>query len=64
MDDGHFWLALEQFARLEPRLPRDTREKPRVDMSATPLHKPPPWREVDGSVWLDIPDGRRVLLDY
>jgi transposase len=27
----HFWLTEEQFARLEPLLPRDTRGKPRVD---------------------------------
>ncbi len=27
----HFWLTAEQFARLEPHLPTDTRGKPRVD---------------------------------
>ena len=27
----HFWLDDEQFARLEPVLPTDTRGKPRVD---------------------------------
>ncbi len=27
----HFWLTAEQFARLEPPLPRDTRGKPRVN---------------------------------
>jgi transposase len=27
----HFWLNEEQFARLEPLLPTDTRGKPRVD---------------------------------
>ena len=27
----HFWLNDEQFARLEPLLPTDTRGKPRVD---------------------------------
>jgi len=31
MDQGCFWLSNEQFARLEPLLPRDTRGKPRVD---------------------------------
>lgn len=31
-----------------------------VDMPATPLRKPSPWREIDGSVWLDVPDGRRA----
>ncbi|GAB0120363.1 transposase [Acidisoma sp. 7E03] len=31
MDDGYFWLTKEQFARLKPHLPRDTRGKPRVD---------------------------------
>lgn len=27
----HFWLTEEQFARIEPHLPKDTRGKPRVD---------------------------------
>ena len=27
----HFWLTEEQFARIEPLLPNDTRGKPRVD---------------------------------
>lgn len=27
----HFWLSDEQFSRLEPLLPTDTRGKPRVD---------------------------------
>lgn len=31
MSDGQFWLTVEQFSRLEPHLPRDTRGKPRVD---------------------------------
>ncbi|MFX5918399.1 IS5/IS1182 family transposase, partial [Acinetobacter baumannii] len=31
MSDGQFWLTMEQFERLEPHLPRDTRGKPRVD---------------------------------
>lgn len=31
MSDGPFWLTVEQFSRLEPYLPRDTRGKPRVD---------------------------------
>jgi len=31
MDDGHFWLSEDQFRRLEPHLPTDTRGKPRVD---------------------------------
>ncbi len=28
---NHFWLTEQQFARLEPYLPTDTRGKPRVD---------------------------------
>ena len=28
---GSFWLTDDQFARLEPPLPTDTRGKPRVD---------------------------------
>jgi len=31
MDDHLFWLTEEQFARLEPHLPSDTRGKARVD---------------------------------
>ncbi|MGF7173173.1 transposase [Azospirillum doebereinerae] len=31
MSDGPFWLTVEQFSRLEPHLPRDTRGKPRAD---------------------------------
>lgn len=31
MGNSHFWLTVEQFARLQPHLPRDTRGKPRVD---------------------------------
>jgi transposase len=31
MDRDHFWLDDEQFARLAPHLPTDTRGKPRVD---------------------------------
>jgi transposase len=31
MDQDYFWLSKEQFARLEPHLPSDTRGKPRVD---------------------------------
>lgn len=31
MSRDHFWLSEEQFARLEPLLPTDTRGKPRVD---------------------------------
>lgn len=31
MSNGQFWLTVEQFRRLEPHLPRDTRGKPRVD---------------------------------
>jgi len=31
MDHGFFWLTDEQFSRLEPHLPTDTRGKPRVD---------------------------------
>jgi transposase len=31
MDDHLFWLTEEQFARLEPHLPTDTRGKVRVD---------------------------------
>ena len=28
---SHFWLTKDQFARLKPLLPNDTRGKPRVD---------------------------------
>jgi transposase len=28
---SHFWLTEDQFARLKPLLPNDTRGKPRVD---------------------------------
>ena len=31
MDRDYFWLTDEQFARIEPHLPRNTRGKPRVD---------------------------------
>jgi len=31
MDRDYFWLEDEQFARLAPHLPMDTRGKPRVD---------------------------------
>ena len=31
MDQSCFWLSDEQFSRLEPLLPTDTRGKPRVD---------------------------------
>ena len=31
MSVERFWLTDEQFARIEPHLPRDTRGKPRVD---------------------------------
>jgi len=31
MTSSYFWLSDEQFARLEPLLPTDTRGKPRVD---------------------------------
>jgi transposase len=31
VDQGYFWLNDEQFERLEPHLPTDTRGKPRVD---------------------------------
>ena len=31
MDRDYFWLTDEQFARLEPLLPNDTRGVPRVD---------------------------------
>jgi len=31
MSDSYFWLSEEQFARLAPLLPTDTRGKPRVD---------------------------------
>ena len=31
MDRDCFWLSEDQFARLEPHLPTDTRGKPRVD---------------------------------
>ena len=31
MNRDHFWLTDEQFAKLRPHLPTDTRGKPRVD---------------------------------
>ncbi len=31
MSNSYFWLTAEQFSRLEPLLPSDTRGKPRVD---------------------------------
>ena len=31
MPGSHFWLSKDQFARLEPHLPRDTRGQPRVN---------------------------------
>ncbi len=31
MSETHFWLTAEQFSRLEPHLPQDTRGKARVD---------------------------------
>ena len=31
MRDGQFWLTEEQFAKIEPHLPKDTRGKDRVD---------------------------------
>ena len=31
MSRDHFWLTDDQFARIAPHLPRDTRGKPRVD---------------------------------
>jgi transposase len=31
MTDSYFWLSADQFARLEPYLPTDTRGQPRVD---------------------------------
>jgi transposase len=31
MNRDHFWLTREEFARLKPLLPTDTRGKPRVD---------------------------------
>ena len=31
MNRDFFWLTKDQFARLEPHLPTDTRGKPRVD---------------------------------
>ncbi len=31
MSDAPFWLSDEQFSRLEPHLPQDTRGKARVD---------------------------------
>jgi len=31
MDRHYFWLSDEQFSRIQPHLPTDTRGKPRVD---------------------------------
>ena len=50
---SHFWLTEDQFARLKPLLPNDTRGKPRVDdqrvISGIILLK-------SGGRWIDAPD--------
>ena len=54
MSDQHYWLSAEQFARIIPLLPTDTRGKPRVDDH----------RVISGIVhviksggrWIDAPD--------
>lgn len=49
MNRDHFWLTEEQFRRIEPHLPTDTRGKERVDD-----------RRVSGNVQVLKSGGRRV----
>lgn len=53
MNDGHFWLTVEQFGRLVPHLPGDTQGKPRVDdrrVISGIVHAPK-----SGGRWADAP---------
>ena len=54
MIDSYFWLTAEQFSRLEPLLPTDTRGMPRVDdhrMISGIIHV-----LKSGGRWADAPD--------
>ncbi len=62
MSDSFFWLTAEQFSRLEPLLPTDTRGKPLVDdrqVISGIIHV-----LESGGRWLDAPDvyGQRKTL--
>jgi transposase len=51
---SHFWLTEDQFARLKPLLPNDTRGKPRVDdqrVISGIIHV-----LKSGGRWIDAPD--------
>ena len=51
---SHFWLTKDQFARLKPLLPNDTRGKPRVDdrrVISGIIHV-----LKSGGRWIDAPD--------
>ena len=50
MGQDRFWLTDEQFARIAPHLPRDTRGKPRVDdqrVISGIVHVSQVWRPLD-----------------
>ena len=54
MNNSYFWLTAEQFSRLEPLLPSDTRGKPRVDdrrVISGIIHV-----LKSGGRWVDAPD--------
>ncbi len=54
MSDRYFWLTAEQFSRLEPLLPTDTRGMPRVDdrrVVSGIIHV-----LKSGGRWVDAPD--------
>jgi transposase len=54
MSRDHFWLTDEQFARVAPHLPQDTRGKPRVDdrrVISGIVHV-----LKSGARWVDAPD--------
>ena len=56
MIDSYFWLTAEQFSRLEPLLPTDTRGMPRVDdrrVISGIIHV-----LKSGGRWADAPDVR------
>jgi transposase len=54
MSDSYYWLTAEQFSRLEPLLPSDTRGMPRVDdrrVISGIIHV-----LKSGGRWVDAPD--------
>ena len=57
-----FWLSEQQFARIEPHLPDDTRGKPRVDDRR--VINGILWRFRTGAPWRDVPEryGLRTTL--